>query len=70
MTAWLGREVEGRGSRRRTCPRVVYEHTHVVLNGGAVVRGDPERVRAAFSIPREKLSKAREACGPSVSWLR
>jgi len=40
-------------------PRIVYEHTHVVLNSGAWC-ADPGRVRAVFSIPMRKLEKARE----------
>ncbi|MET0402555.1 MAG: aminotransferase class I/II-fold pyridoxal phosphate-dependent enzyme, partial [Cystobacter sp.] len=59
MTAWLGRSVEGVTLTPENLPRVVYEHTHVVLNGGAWC-GDEERVRAVFSIPREKLVKARD----------
>ncbi|NOK32826.1 aminotransferase class I/II-fold pyridoxal phosphate-dependent enzyme [Corallococcus exercitus] len=59
MTAWLGRSVDGVKLTPENLPRVVYEHTHVVLNGGAWC-GDPERVRAVFSIPREKLLKARD----------
>ncbi|WP_225409073.1 aminotransferase class I/II-fold pyridoxal phosphate-dependent enzyme [Stigmatella hybrida] len=59
MTAWLGREVDGVRLTRENLPAVVYAHTHVVLNGGAWC-GDPERVRAVFSLPRETLQRARE----------
>ena len=59
VTAWLGREVDGVRLTPGNLPRVVYEHTHVVLNGGAWC-GDTERVRAVFSIPREALLRARE----------
>ncbi|NMO21729.1 aminotransferase class I/II-fold pyridoxal phosphate-dependent enzyme [Pyxidicoccus fallax] len=59
MSAWLGREVDGVRLTPENLPRVIYEHTHVVLNGGPWC-GDAERVRAVFSIPREKLVKARE----------
>ncbi|MFP2933628.1 hypothetical protein ACLESO_52520, partial [Pyxidicoccus sp. 3LG] len=59
VTAWLGREVDGEMLTPENLPRVIYEHTHVVLNGGPWC-GDPERVRAVFSIPREKLLRARE----------
>jgi hypothetical protein len=59
MTAWLGREVDGERLTPENLPAVVYAHTHVVLNGGPWC-GDPERARAVFSIPREKLVKARE----------
>lgn len=59
MTAWLGREIDGETLTPENLPRVVYAHTHVVLNGGPWC-SDPERVRAVFSIPREKLVKACE----------
>jgi aspartate/methionine/tyrosine aminotransferase len=59
MTAWLGKTVDGVKLTPENLPRVIYEHTHVVLNGGPW-SGDPERVRAVFSIPRDKLLKARE----------
>jgi len=59
MSAWLGREVHGVRLTVENLPRVVYEHTHVVLNSGAWC-ADPERVRAVFSIPMRKLEKARE----------
>ncbi|MDY7226838.1 aminotransferase class I/II-fold pyridoxal phosphate-dependent enzyme [Hyalangium rubrum] len=57
--AWLGQEVDGVRLTPENLPGVVYAHTHVVLNGGPWC-GDPERVRAVFSIPREKLERARE----------
>jgi aspartate/methionine/tyrosine aminotransferase/methylase of polypeptide subunit release factors len=59
MTAWLGQEVDGVRLTPENLPGVIYAHTHVVLNGGPWC-GDAERVRAVFSIPREKLLKARE----------
>ncbi|WAM27630.1 hypothetical protein OZ403_05735 [Myxococcus sp. NMCA1] len=59
MTAWLGQEVDGVRLTPENLPRVVYEHTHVVLNGGPWC-GDPERARAVFSIPRDALLRARE----------
>ncbi len=59
MGAWLGREVDGERLTVESLPRVVYAHTHVVLNGGAWC-ADPERVRVVFSIPRKKLEQARE----------
>ncbi|MCP3058471.1 aminotransferase class I/II-fold pyridoxal phosphate-dependent enzyme [Myxococcus sp. K38C18041901] len=59
MTAWLGRTVDGERLTPENLPRIVYEHTHVVLNGGPWC-SDPERVRAVFSIPRDKLVKACE----------
>ncbi|HYH96761.1 aminotransferase class I/II-fold pyridoxal phosphate-dependent enzyme, partial [Hyalangium sp.] len=57
--SWLGKEVEGERLTVENLPRVVYAHTHVVLNGGEWC-GDPERVRGVFSIPRDKLERARE----------
>jgi aspartate/methionine/tyrosine aminotransferase len=57
--SWLGKEVEGERLTVENLPRVVYAHTHVVLNGGAWC-GDPERVRVVFSIPRDTLERARE----------
>ncbi|PTL82288.1 aminotransferase class I/II-fold pyridoxal phosphate-dependent enzyme [Vitiosangium sp. GDMCC 1.1324] len=59
VTSWLGREVGGERLTVENLPAVVYAHTHVVLNGGNWC-GDPARVRVVFSIPREKLLKARE----------
>jgi len=59
VTAWLGREVDGETLTPENLPRVLYAHTHVVVNGGPWC-GDPERVRAVFSIPREKLLRACE----------
>ncbi|EAU67125.1 hypothetical protein STIAU_2672 [Stigmatella aurantiaca DW4/3-1] len=59
MTSWLGREVDGVKLTRENLPAVVYEHTHVVLNSGEWC-GEPDRVRAVFSIPRETLEQARE----------
>ncbi|HEX8820195.1 MAG TPA: S-adenosyl-L-methionine--L-methionine S-methyltransferase, partial [Archangium sp.] len=59
VMSWLGRELGGVVLTVKNLPAVVYEHTHVVLNGGDWC-GDPERVRVVFSIPREKLLKARE----------
>ena len=59
MSAWLGREVDGERLTVENLPGVVYAHTHVVLNGGPWC-GDPERVRVVFSIPRDKLERARE----------
>lgn len=59
MTAWLGQEVDGVRLTPENLPRVVYEHTHVVLNGGPWC-GDSERARAVFSIPRDALLRARE----------
>ncbi|WIG95164.1 aminotransferase class I/II-fold pyridoxal phosphate-dependent enzyme [Myxococcus sp. SDU36] len=59
VTAWLGQEVDGVRLTPENLPRVVYEHTHVVLNGGPWC-GDSERVRAVFSIPRDALLRARE----------
>ncbi|WP_338870279.1 aminotransferase class I/II-fold pyridoxal phosphate-dependent enzyme [Myxococcus stipitatus] len=59
MTSWLGRVVDGERLTPENLPRIVYEHTHVVLNGGPWC-SDPERVRAVFSIPQEKLVKACE----------
>ncbi|MBN1208408.1 MAG: aminotransferase class I/II-fold pyridoxal phosphate-dependent enzyme [Myxococcaceae bacterium] len=57
--SWLGKEVDGERLTVESLPRVVYAHTHVALNGGAWC-GDPERVRVVFSIPRDKLERARE----------
>jgi hypothetical protein len=57
--SWLGKEVAGERLTVENLPRVVYAHTHVVLNGGDWC-GDPERVRVVFSIPRDKLERARE----------
>jgi aspartate/methionine/tyrosine aminotransferase len=59
VSTWLGQEVEGERLTVENLPRVVYAHTHVVLNGGEWC-GDPERVRVVFSIPRDKLERARE----------
>ncbi|MBJ6761248.1 aminotransferase class I/II-fold pyridoxal phosphate-dependent enzyme [Myxococcaceae bacterium JPH2] len=59
VTAWLGREVDGERLTPENLPRIVYTHTRVVLNGGAWC-GDPERVRAVFSIPMAKLLRARD----------
>jgi aspartate/methionine/tyrosine aminotransferase len=59
VTSWLGREVDGVRLTVENLPAMVYAHTHVVLNGGDWC-GDPERVRAVFSIPRDKLLEARK----------
>ncbi|XXF79202.1 aminotransferase class I/II-fold pyridoxal phosphate-dependent enzyme [Myxococcaceae bacterium GXIMD 01537] len=65
---WLGREVDGVQLTVENLPQVVYAHTHVVLNGGAWC-ADPRRVRAVFSIPRDKLLRARERLGAFVARL-
>jgi hypothetical protein len=57
--SWLGREVAGEHLTVESLPRVLYAHTHVVINGGDWC-GDPERVRVVFSISRDKLERARE----------
>jgi aspartate/methionine/tyrosine aminotransferase/methylase of polypeptide subunit release factors len=69
MGAWLGREVDGERLTVENLPRVVYAHTHVVLNSGAWC-SDPERVRAVFSIPRSKLEQARARLLAFASRLR
>jgi len=60
VTAWLGRTIDGTLLTPESLPRAIYERTGVVLNGGAWV-GDPDRVRAVFSIPDVKLDRAIEA---------
>ncbi len=67
--SWLGKEVEGERLTVENLPRVVYAHTHVALNGGEWC-GDPERVRVVFSIPREKLERARERLRAFAARLR
>jgi aspartate/methionine/tyrosine aminotransferase len=67
--SWLGQEVEGERLTVENLPRVVYAHTHVVLNGGLWC-GDPERVRVVFSIPRGKLERARERLMAFAARLR
>ncbi|KFE60145.1 aminotransferase class I/II-fold pyridoxal phosphate-dependent enzyme [Hyalangium minutum] len=69
VSAWLGREVDGERLTVENLPRVVYAHTHVVLNGGPWC-GDPERVRVVFSIPRDKLERARERLQAFAARLR
>ncbi|MCI0569525.1 MAG: aminotransferase class I/II-fold pyridoxal phosphate-dependent enzyme, partial [Myxococcaceae bacterium] len=60
MGEWLGREVDGVRLTPENLPAVLYAHAHVVVNGGAWC-GDPERIRAVFSLPREKVERARDA---------
>jgi aspartate/methionine/tyrosine aminotransferase len=69
VDSWLGKEVEGERLTVENLPRVVYAQTHVVLNGGEWC-GDPERVRVVFSIPRDKLERARERLRAFASRLR
>ncbi|HVG57986.1 MAG TPA: aminotransferase class I/II-fold pyridoxal phosphate-dependent enzyme [Hyalangium sp.] len=69
MGSWLGKEVAGERLTVENLPRVVYAHTHVVLNGGDWC-GDPERVRVVFSIPKDKLVRARERLQAFAAWLR
>ena len=67
--SWLGKQVEGELLTVESLPRIVYEHTHVVLNGGAWC-ADPERVRVVFSIPRDKLEQACERLRAFADRLR
>ncbi|AKU90011.1 aminotransferase class I/II-fold pyridoxal phosphate-dependent enzyme [Vulgatibacter incomptus] len=57
MTDWLGKRVGGVTLTPENLARLVYEHTHVVLNNGAWCSA-PDRIRAVFSIPRAKLETA------------
>jgi aspartate/methionine/tyrosine aminotransferase/methylase of polypeptide subunit release factors len=69
VDAWLSKEVEGELLTVESLPRVVYAHTHVVLNGGDWC-GAPERVRVVFSIPRDKLERARDRLKEFAARLR
>jgi len=68
VSEWFGRELDGERLTAENLPAVVYAHTHVVLNGGAWC-ADPERVRAVFSLPREKLLEARARLGAFAARL-
>lgn len=57
VSRWLDREFEGERLRPETFPKILYRHTGVVVNGGAWC-SDPRRIRAVFSIPREKVEEA------------
>ncbi|WP_373046062.1 aminotransferase class I/II-fold pyridoxal phosphate-dependent enzyme [Vulgatibacter sp.] len=59
VRAWMGRSIDGEALTPENLPRKLYEHTHVVVNGGPWC-GDPERIRLVFSIPEEKLERAAE----------
>ena len=60
MSAWLGRSVDGVRLTPENLPQVIYDHTHVVVNGGPWC-GDPARIRLVFSIPEAKLRRAAAA---------
>jgi aspartate/methionine/tyrosine aminotransferase len=68
VTAWLGKSVDGVRLTPGNLPKVLYEKTHVVVNGGDWC-SDRERIRAVFSIPREKLEKARDRINSFASSL-
>lgn len=57
---WLGRQMGDEVITPENLPRILYEHTHVVVNGGAWC-SDRERIRAVFSLPREKIEAAARA---------
>lgn len=66
---WLGRRVDGVEITPENLPRLLYEKTHVVVNGGPWC-GDRERIRLVFSIPEAKLRRAAEALSRFVASLR
>jgi aspartate/methionine/tyrosine aminotransferase/methylase of polypeptide subunit release factors len=59
VTAWLGRTLAGETVTPETLPRLLHAATSVVVNGGPW-SGDPERIRAVFSIPRDRLHRAAD----------
>jgi aspartate/methionine/tyrosine aminotransferase len=65
---WLGKKAGGERITPEDLPRILYEHTSVVVNGGPWC-GDLERVRVVFAIPDEALREAArriEAFGRSL----
>ncbi len=69
VSAWLGKSVDGVVLTPENLPRVIYEKTHVVVNGGPWC-SDPERIRVVFSIPKEKLVRARDRLAGFLYMLR
>lgn len=57
IEAWLGKEVGGERLTPENLPRILYEQTGVVVNGGDWT-GDRERIRLVFSIPGDSLREA------------
>ncbi len=57
--AWLGKRHEGTLLTPANLPRTLYEATGVVVNGGPWC-GDPDRVRAVFSIPEPSVREAAD----------
>ncbi len=69
VTSWLGKTVDGVQLTPENLPRILYEKTHVVVNGGPWC-SDPERIRVVFSIPKEKLERARDRLAGFLYMLR
>jgi hypothetical protein len=69
VSTWLGKSIDDERLTPENFPRVLYEKTHVVVNGGEWC-SDRERIRAVFSISREKLEKARDRIAVFASALR
>jgi aspartate/methionine/tyrosine aminotransferase/SAM-dependent methyltransferase len=66
---WLGRAIDGAVLTPENFPRILYEHTHVVVNSGAWC-GDTSRIRAVFSLPDDRLELAAERIRAFTStWL-
>lgn len=55
----VGKRIDGETIRADDLPRLIYRHTGVVVNGGDWC-GDPDRLRAVYSIPDEKVRQAAE----------
>jgi aspartate/methionine/tyrosine aminotransferase/methylase of polypeptide subunit release factors len=54
---WLGARIDGVELSSDNLPDVLYTHTHVAVNGGPWC-GDPQRIRAVFSVERAVLERA------------
>ena len=63
MTAWLGRSVDGVKLTPENLPRIVYEHTHVVLNGGAWCGRPGARARGVLDSAGEAGEGPRPVAG-------
>ncbi|MFO7566421.1 MAG: aminotransferase class I/II-fold pyridoxal phosphate-dependent enzyme [Enhygromyxa sp.] len=59
VSAWLGRTIAGETATPENLPRLIHAATSVVVNGGPWT-GDPERIRAVFALPHDKLAAAVE----------
>lgn len=57
VNEWLGKRIDGVELTPENLPKALYERTHLVVNGGPWC-SDPERIRAVFSLPREKVERA------------